>query len=385
MRRHHASIRRARASCTPSISSGWRPVERRRGRGWGHLGRSRHADRHRQSHADDQRPGRPRLGRRRARGRRRHFRPAGHHADSRSRRRALTGRLREGVIATDLALLVTHLLRQIDLSGRFVEFFGPASRRCRPAIAPSWPTWRPSMARRPAIFPIDRRTLDYLSRPGARPSMSPSSKPMPVACGLWFDPDATPAFKEVIETRTRATCRCARRAARPQDLIEPRQTRARSLRCIGQTTGRRHMAIPSRCGRRDRRHNQLHQHVRPAPAHRCGPGRPQGARPWPGPAAWVKTSLAPGSPTAERYLRRWGLLEELEAIGFASSAIGCTTCIGNSGALAQQMNDASRSRGVLPVAVISGNRNFPGRVHPRLEAGFSRRRRSSSPTRWPGR
>jgi aconitate hydratase len=88
------------------------------------------------------------------------------------------------------------------------------------------------------------------------------------------------------------------------------------------------------------------------------------------PPAWVKTSLAPGSPTAERYLRRAGLLEDLEALGFGIVGYGCTTCIGNSGPLTGDIVSAMDERGILPVAVLSGNRNFPGRVHPQLEAGF---------------
>jgi aconitate hydratase len=88
------------------------------------------------------------------------------------------------------------------------------------------------------------------------------------------------------------------------------------------------------------------------------------------PPAWVKTSLAPGSPTAERYLRRAGLLEDLEAVGFGIVGYGCTTCIGNSGPLPAAIEQAMAERGIVPVAVLSGNRNFPGRVHPQLEAGF---------------
>jgi aconitate hydratase len=88
------------------------------------------------------------------------------------------------------------------------------------------------------------------------------------------------------------------------------------------------------------------------------------------PASWVKTSFAPGSPAAERYLRRSGLLEDLEALGFGIVGFGCTTCIGNSGPLTAQMASAISDRGVVPVAVLSGNRNFPGRVHPQIEASF---------------
>ncbi|MGH7108279.1 MAG: aconitase family protein, partial [Acetobacteraceae bacterium] len=88
------------------------------------------------------------------------------------------------------------------------------------------------------------------------------------------------------------------------------------------------------------------------------------------PRSWVKTSFAPGSPAAPRYLQRAGLLADLEALGFAVVGFGCTTCIGNSGPLTPAMESAIEDRGIVPVAVLSGNRNFPGRVHPLLEAAF---------------
>jgi aconitate hydratase len=88
------------------------------------------------------------------------------------------------------------------------------------------------------------------------------------------------------------------------------------------------------------------------------------------PPPWVKTSLAPGSPAAELYLRRSSLLEDLESIGFGIVGYGCTTCIGNSGPLAPEMVEAIDRRAINPVAVLSGNRNFPGRVHPLIEASF---------------
>src|SRR5262249_12536649 len=88
------------------------------------------------------------------------------------------------------------------------------------------------------------------------------------------------------------------------------------------------------------------------------------------PPSWVKTSLAPGSPAAAYYLRRSGLLEDLEALGFGIVGFGCTTCIGNSGALVPELAAAMERRRILPVAVLSGNRNFPGRVHPQIEASF---------------
>jgi len=86
--------------------------------------------------------------------------------------------------------------------------------------------------------------------------------------------------------------------------------------------------------------------------------------------AWVKTSLGPGSPAAASYLKRAGLLEDLEAVGFGIVGYGCTTCIGNSGGLPEPIVQAQKAQQIQPVAILSGNRNFPGRIHPELELAF---------------
>ena len=285
----------------------------------------------------------------------------------------LTGRLREGVLATDLALRVTHLLRQIDLSGRFVEFFGPGvstlSAGDRAVVANMAPEYGSSSG----YFPIDRRTLDYLSTTGRSPEHVAFVEAYARRVGLWFDPDGTPEYKEVLELDLNSVSIALAGPRRPQDLIEPKQTRAAiaSLRRADASPPTHEDPVPdaavaiaaiTSCT------NTSDPRLLVAAGLVARKARGLELKP----KSWVKTSLAPGSPTAERYLRRSGLLDDLEAIGFGIVGYGCTTCIGNSGELPEAVNKAVASRGVLPVAVLSGNRNFPGRVHPQLEAGLSR-------------
>ncbi|MEP9375990.1 aconitate hydratase AcnA [Aquabacter sp. CN5-332] len=283
----------------------------------------------------------------------------------------LTGRLRDGVLATDLALRVTSLLRSIELSGRFVEFFGPGvsglSAGERAVVANMAPEYGSSSG----FFPIDHMTVDYLRATGRTADHVVFVEAYARRVGLWFDPEANPTYAEVLELDLGSIEVALAGPRRPQDLLRPQDARA-SLAPM-----RRHDVAPptdtdpvpdaavaiaaiTSCT------NTSDPRLLVAAGLLARRARLLGLTP----KGWVKTSLAPGSPAAERYLHRAGLLEDLEAVGFGIVGHGCTTCIGNSGTLTQPILDAVADRGVLPVAVLSGNRNFPGRVHPQLEAGF---------------
>ena len=282
----------------------------------------------------------------------------------------LKGRLRQGVLATDLALTVTERLRRIDLADRFVEFYGEGvstlSAGDRAVIA----NMTPEFGANSGFFPIDDQTLRICARRVAAPitSVSWRNTQSGRASG------STPRRLRASRTRSRSISIGSRSAS---------QVRA----------GRRTASLPAERSRRLRRcwPPTLPRHLSSSQAtaqwrslrSRAAPTRPirgswspqacvarKARRFGLTPPAWVKTSLAPGSPTAERYLRRAGLLADLEAVGFGIVGYGCTTCIGNSGPLPAIIEQAMAERGILPVAVLSGNRNFPGRVHPQLEAGF---------------
>ena len=267
----------------------------------------------------------------------------------------LSGALREGTLATDLALTVTERLRRLRLSGKFVEFFGPGvstlSGGERAVIANMAPEYGASTG----YFPIDERTLDYLLATGRPSGQINVVEDYARHQRLMFDRDATPRYSEIVDIDLSAVETSLAGPRRPQDRVSPRDVArhappngAIAIAAITSCTNTSDPSLTIAAGLVARKAREL------------------GLKP----PSWVKTSLAPGSPTAERYLRRAELLDDLEAIGFGIVGYGCTTCIGNSGPLAAEMVSAIETRGVTPVAVLSGNRNFPGRVHPQIEANF---------------
>ena len=282
----------------------------------------------------------------------------------------LLGQLRDGVLSTDLALTVTARLRQVDLADKFVEFFGPGvsvlSAGDRAVVA----NMTPEFGANTGYFPIDAQTMQYLLATGRPVEHVRLVEAYAKRQGMWFDPTAIPRFSQVIEIDLSAVETSVAGPQRPQDLLSARDT-ARALAPFiraDRTTeqfeqiadGAVAIAAITSCT------NTSDPRLLIAAGLVARKARSLGMKP----APWVKTSLAPGSPTAERYLRRAGLLEDLEAVGFAIVGYGCTTCIGNSGPLTPAIEHAMREHGVSPVAVLSGNRNFPGRVHPNLELGF---------------
>ena len=300
----------------------------------------------------------------------------------------MSGALPEGTLATDLALTVTERLRTRSLSGKFVEFFGPgvSTLSCgeRSVIANMAPEYGASSG----FFPVDQRTVEYLRATGRGESHIALVEAYCKHQHLWFDPHETPRYTEVIDIDLGKIETSIAGPHRPQDRLAPGNTVA-------------WLAGASRPGSRstDRRRSLDGGNSPIGGRTPNGGGPPNGAvaiaaitsctntsdprlviaaglfarkarQSGLAPPSWVKTSLAPGSPAAEHYLRRSGLLEDLEALGFGIVGFGCTTCIGNSGALVPEMVDAIESGGILPIAVLSGNRNFPGRVHPQIEASF---------------
>ncbi|MET0535970.1 MAG: aconitate hydratase AcnA [Steroidobacter sp.] len=267
----------------------------------------------------------------------------------------LVGALPEGTLATDLALLVTERLRRLRLSGKFVEFFGPgvATLSCgeRAVVANMAPEYGASTG----YFPIDQRTIEYLLATGRSSAHVRLVEAYARRQHLWFDPAGEPRYTEVIEIDLASVQVSLAGPRRPQDRLSPRDAPA----TLAKHSAVAIAAITSCTNTSDPR-------LAIAAGLLTRKARAFGLRP----PAWVKTSFAPGSPTAERYLRRAGLLEDLEALGFGIVGYGCTTCIGNSGPLHADIIRAMTRDDLQPVAVLSGNRNFPGRVHPQIDANF---------------
>ncbi|UZF91695.1 aconitate hydratase AcnA [Bosea sp. NBC_00550] len=279
----------------------------------------------------------------------------------------LTNRLREGVSATDLALTVTQRLRARNVTGAFVEFFGPGvsglSAGERAVVANMTPEFGASTG----YFPIDSATLDYLAQTGRSRQQIALVEAYAKEQQLWFDPQARPRYTDIVEIDLAAIAISLAGPRRPQDLLTPAAVLpALAAMPRPKTPSASLPRFPIAIAAITSCTNTSDPRLVVAAGLVARKARRLGLRP----PAWVKTSLAPGSPAAERYLSRAGLLEDLEALGFGIVGYGCTTCIGNSGPLLPVMDAAVRADEVLPVAVLSGNRNFPGRVHSQVEAGF---------------
>jgi aconitate hydratase len=286
----------------------------------------------------------------------------------------LTGCLREGGLATDLALTVTERLRKIDLADRFVEFFGPGVSTLSAGDRAVVANMTPEFGANTGFFPIDARTLDYLAQTGRSREQIELVEVFARHQKLWFDPEANPRYTETIEIDLGTVEVSLAGPHRPQDRIAAGTTVAALAAAFGKVAtaaadnaaagqpadGAVAIAAITSCTNTSDPRLLVAAGLLARKARRLGLTPP----------VWVKTSLAPGSPTAERYLRRAGLLDDLEALGFGIVGYGCTTCIGNSGPLAPAMANAMSQRKFAPVAVLSGNRNFPGRVHGEIELAF---------------
>ncbi|HVG49718.1 MAG TPA: aconitate hydratase AcnA [Rubellimicrobium sp.] len=280
----------------------------------------------------------------------------------------LRGALPEGVLATDLALLVTHRLRAWGLGSQFVEFFGEGVGTLSVGERAVVANMAPEYGAQTAYFPVDARSLAYLRQTGRSEALVRRVEAYARATGLWHDPATVPRYSDVIEIDLGAVATRIAGPQRPQDLLEPKDA-GRAVTALARTpgaaagpigTGAVAIAAITSCT------NTTDPRLTVAAGLLARKARARGLRPKP----WVKTSFSPGSPAAARYLQRAGLIDDLEAVGFGIVGFGCMTCIGNSGALLPEMEAAIRDEGVTAAAVLSGNRNFPGRVHPLLDAGF---------------
>lgn len=280
----------------------------------------------------------------------------------------LIGALQPGVLATDLALTVTQRLRAIGVSGEFVEFFGPGvatlSAGDRAVVANMAPEYGASTG----YFPVDQRTLDYLRATHRSEQSVRLVEAFMQRTGLWFDPHAAPRYTRTIDIDLATIGMHIAGPRRPQDLHAYSET-AVLLSTLGFEPSQPHSVMPKHpvaiaaitsCT------NTSDPALLIAAGLLARKARAAGLKP----PAWVKTSLGPGSPAAAAYLERANLIDDLSAVGFDIVGYGCTTCIGNSGPLTESIHDAIANKSAYPVAMLSGNRNFPGRVHPELDLGF---------------
>lgn len=277
----------------------------------------------------------------------------------------LTGRLNAGVLATDLALTVTEHLRRINLADRFVEFFGEGVSTLTAGDRSVVANMTPEFGANSGYFAIDQQVIDYLRQTGREDDHLQLVEAYAKRQGLWFDPANSPEYTDIVEIDLSHIEPSLSGPFRPQDRLAAGDT----AKVLGLQDQEDRGAIPqgavvlaaiTSCTNTSDPKLVIAAGLVAQKARALGLSVPH----------WVKTTLAPGSPAAELYLKRAGLLDDLEALGFAIVGYGCTTCIGNSGPLVPLASDAIDHKGLKAVAVLSGNRNFPGRVHAQVPAGF---------------
>lgn len=279
----------------------------------------------------------------------------------------LTGSLQAGATATDLALTVTQRLRAIGVSGEFIEFFGRGVSTLTAGERSVVANMAPEYGATTGYFPVDEQTLDYLRQTGRARSAIDLVRAYMQRTDLWFDPQARPRYTKTIHIALDSIGMHAAGPRRPQDLLLHTDIPA-VLReqAFTPAAGSAMPAFPIAIAAITSCTNTTDPALLIAAALVARKARALGLRV----PAWVKTSLGPGSPAAAAYLARAGFIDDLTAVGFDIVGYGCTTCIGNSGPLPAPIADAARAGQIRPVAVLSGNRNFPGRIHPDLDLGF---------------
>ncbi len=306
----------------------------------------------------------------------------------------LTGHLREGVTATDLVLTVTQVLRGVGVVGKFVEFFGPSLEALALPDRATIANMAPEYGATAALFPIDAETLAYLRLTGRPEPHVQVVETYARAQGLFHTPAGPePVFDQVVELDLSTVETSLAGPRRPQDRVPLPQT-SRSFRAafaeqLAPPAGKNPTATavaerpPVVKVEVDGREAELtHGAVVIAAITSCtNTSNPQvmvaagllakkaverGLQRNPA----VKTSLAPGSAVVTSYLERAGLTPYLEALGFHLVGYGCTTCIGNSGPLPAPVAEAIHQHGLVVVAVLSGNRNFDGRIHPLVRGSY---------------
>jgi aconitate hydratase len=292
----------------------------------------------------------------------------------------LSGQLNEGITATDLVLTVTQMLRQKGVVGRFVEFYGPGLDNLPLADRATIANMAPEYGATCGFFPVDERTVDYLKLTGREEQQIALVRAYAQAQGLWRDAASPePLFTDTLELDMSSIEPSLAGPKRPQDrvlLSEVNQKFNQELDDTYQKGKEPRVAVEGESfdfGNGDVAiaaitscTNTSNPSVLIAAGLVARKAREKGLTSKP----WVKTSLAPGSQVVSDYLTESGLTEDLNALGFDLVGYGCTTCIGNSGPLPEPISKAINENDLVAVSVLSGNRNFEGRVSPDCRANY---------------
>jgi aconitate hydratase len=292
----------------------------------------------------------------------------------------LTGALKEGITATDLVLTVTQMLRKKGVVGRFVEFYGPGVSALPLADRATIANMAPEYGATCGFFPVDGKTLDYLRLTGRSEEEIALVEAYSKAQGMWLEEGVDPVFTDTLELDMSTVEPSLAGPKRPQDRVALSKVDeefianfSKEYGCQPESIGERFPANGTDLGHGDvviaaitSCTNTSNPSVLVAAGLVARKAREKGLTRKP----WVKTSLAPGSQVVTDYLDSAGLSEDLDAIGFHLTGYGCTTCIGNSGPLPEPISQAIHKNDLVAASVLSGNRNFEGRVSPDVRANY---------------
>ena len=293
----------------------------------------------------------------------------------------LTGHLPEGATATDLVLTVTQMLRKKGVVGKFVEYFGEGLNALTLVDQATLANMAPAYGATCGYFPISQATIDYLSASNRDPERVALVEVYAKAQGLWLDPDADIVFTDTLSLDLSTVEPSLAGPKRPQDRVILKEAASEFVKALGGEFGK--------AGEEDQRfevdgadHGLGHGDVVIAAITSCtNTSNPSvliaagllarkanafGLKVKP----WVKTSFAPGSQVVTDYMAAAGLMSDMEAMGFYLTGYGCTVCIGNAGPLPEAISATINANSMVAAAVLSGNRNFEGRISPDVRANY---------------
>ncbi len=278
----------------------------------------------------------------------------------------LTGKAQPGIQATDIVLALTEFLRKQKVVSAYLEFFGEGANSLSLGDRATISNMTPEYGATAAMFYIDQQTLDYLTLTGRDAAQVKLVETYAKTAGLWADSLTTAVYPRVLRFDLSTVVRNIAGPSNPHARVATTDLAAKGISGVVENTpglmpdGAVIIAAITSCTNTSNPRNVIAAGILARNARKLGLMR----------KPWVKTSLAPGSKAVELYLQEAGLLEDLEALGFGIVAFACTTCNGMSGALDPVIQQEVIERDLYATAVLSGNRNFDGRIHPYAKQAF---------------
>ncbi|STZ63256.1 Aconitate hydratase [Moraxella lacunata] len=279
----------------------------------------------------------------------------------------LTGKRQAGITATDIVLSLTKFLRDERVVGAFLEFFGEGANSLSVGDRATISNMTPEYGATAAMFYIDQNTLDYLTLTGREPEQVKLVEQYAKTVGLWADKMVNAQYPRVLEFDLSQVTRTIAGPSNPHAKVATAELKERGIAGVIENLndglmpdGAVIIAAITSCTNTSNLRNTVAAGLLAKKANELGLTR----------KPWVKSSFAPGSKVAKLYLEEAGLLPELEKLGFGIVAYACTTCNGMSGALRPEIEQEIVERDLYATAVLSGNRNFDGRIHPQAKQAF---------------